>query len=509
MHINRFSLLTTAFLTGAGILVIEIMGTRLLAPFFGSGVYTWSALITITMAALALGYAFGGYLADRYANTVLLYGLILAGALWTAITPFLASQFIPNIIQSLDIRLSVILSSIVLFFPGLFLLATVGPFVIRLITNLAENAGKCSGLVFATSTIGSLLGALLTGFYLIPTLSVSRSFQLCAILLAIVSMTGLIGSAKKYLGAGLSILLFIILLPGILQKPPGTTTPKIVAQSSSYYGQIQVIDNQEERILLVDGIGQNYVYQDGAYSTQYINFISALPRIHKCHQHKKPRALVIGLGAGQIPMQYVKAGIDTDVVEIDEAVIHIARKYFGFDIPANHIHAVDGRVYLTHNTTKYDYLILDAFLADQIAWHLLSIEALSQTKNRLSDNGMLVINITSSMGGDDIASVVNTLRQIFPNIHTYVYPYASGLASHVVIASNHAIEWSLDSFEEGSLYKKQIKDFMKIDLQHLKSSLVLRDDYNPLSTLRRDMGVLWRTSMWKYLGDEDLSWLIN
>ena len=64
-QIPDWALLATVFITGACVLIIELMGTRILAPYFGSGIYTWSALIAITLAALALGYSFGGRLADR------------------------------------------------------------------------------------------------------------------------------------------------------------------------------------------------------------------------------------------------------------------------------------------------------------------------------------------------------------------------------------------------------------------------------------------------------------
>ncbi|MGD2160308.1 MAG: fused MFS/spermidine synthase, partial [Gammaproteobacteria bacterium] len=89
-HIPDWALLATVFVTGGCVLIIELMGTRILAPYFGSGIYTWSALIAITLAALALGYSFGGRLADRLPKTTMLYSLCLAAGLWTLSTPMLA-----------------------------------------------------------------------------------------------------------------------------------------------------------------------------------------------------------------------------------------------------------------------------------------------------------------------------------------------------------------------------------------------------------------------------------
>lgn len=502
-------LLITAFMTGAGILVIELMGTRLLAPFFGSGMYTWSALIAITMAALASGYASGGYLVDRYTRVGLLFILILAAAVWTAITPSLAGLIIPVIIQQFDLRTSVLLTSLVLFFPSLFLLASVSPFVIRLLTQQKEEVGMRSGHVFATSTVGSLLGALLTGFYIMPNVAVTKTFLLCAILLSLISVIGLIISGNKKSG-WVAVIAMLIMLPGIIAKKNATTNSfEIIEQASSFYGQVQVIDRYDMRVLLVDGIGQNYLLKEEDYAIPYVSFISALPQLHKNRQDKPQRALVIGLGAGQIPMRYNQSGITTDVVEIDETVIQIAAQHFGFVMPSERIHAMDGRVYLSRDNGHYDYLLLDAFLSDQIAWHLLSIEALTQAKQHLSTEGLLVINILSTLGGDDIASVHNTLQQIFPFVRTYAYPDANGMASHVLIAADYPLEWSLDGFKGDKNERRFIKRFLKTELTQLESHLILKDDYNPLTMLRQELSIHWRKSMWKYLGEENLGWLLN
>ena len=127
-----WALLLTVFITGACVLIVELMGTRILAPYFGSGIYTWSSLIAVTLAALAMGYTFGGRLADRLPRTDILYSMCLAAGLWTLLTPLLATPLLPVMILISDIRIGVILSSCILYFPNLFLLGAICPFVIRL-----------------------------------------------------------------------------------------------------------------------------------------------------------------------------------------------------------------------------------------------------------------------------------------------------------------------------------------------------------------------------------------
>ena len=189
-HIPDWALLATVFITGACVLIIELAGSRLLAPWFGSGIYTWSSLIAVTLAALALGYAFGGRLADRLPRANILFNLCLAAGLWTLSTPMLARPLLPFMIQIADIRIGVLLSSLLLYFPNLFLLGAIGPFVIRLMTRERTTVGTVSGRVFAVSTIGSLLGALATGFILIPNVGVLTIFAFCGSLLLALAIIG-------------------------------------------------------------------------------------------------------------------------------------------------------------------------------------------------------------------------------------------------------------------------------------------------------------------------------
>ena len=104
------------------------MGTRILAPYFGSGIYTWSALIAVTLAALALGYSFGGRLADRLPRADILYNLCLAAGLWTLSTPILASSLLSSLVDITDIRIALLISCCILYFPNMFLLGAVVAF---------------------------------------------------------------------------------------------------------------------------------------------------------------------------------------------------------------------------------------------------------------------------------------------------------------------------------------------------------------------------------------------
>jgi len=235
-HIPVWALLVTVFITGACILTIALMGTRILAPYFGNGIYTWSALISITLAALALGYSFGGRLADRLPRADILYNLCMAAGLWTLSTPALARPLLPVMVQIADIRIGVFLSSCILYFPNLFLLGAIVPFVVRLLRHKQDTVGSTSSLVLSVSTIGSLLGAFVTGFVLMPNYGEQAIFAFCGSLLLALAILG--NFRPKFIGYSLILISMVVsLIIFTSKKPESKRSPEILEQTPGFYGR--------------------------------------------------------------------------------------------------------------------------------------------------------------------------------------------------------------------------------------------------------------------------------
>lgn len=165
---TRFFLYGAVFFTGAVILTIEIVGTRVLAPFYGSTIYVWSSLITVTLLALALGYFFGGRLADRRPHMQRLFTVLFFSGILVLLIPSYASVAL-HATNPLGIRLGPLTASLLLFAPPIFLLGIVSPFAVKLATRSLQKLGVTAGNLYALSTIGSLAGGLFTGFYLVAT----------------------------------------------------------------------------------------------------------------------------------------------------------------------------------------------------------------------------------------------------------------------------------------------------------------------------------------------------
>ena len=500
-------LFVLVFITGACILVIEIIGTRILSPFFGSGIYTWTSLISTTLAALSLGYAIGGRIVDKYPFPAILFSICFLAGVWTVITPWLAGWMLPDLVNLPDMRIAILISSIVLFFPNLFLLGAIGPFVIRLITVSASTTGTDSGLVFAVSTTGSLLAAILSGFILMPNYGVISIFNSCGIILISVSAVGFLYS-RHYMVGALSIIVIIISAYNLsIYQADKVGELKVLHSEASFYGDIQVVESHGFKALMVDGVGQNYVTKSN-YTTPYIDFISALPMLNSTSNHID-NAVVIGAGAGELPMLLTRAGIDVDVVDINEKIFQVAKKYFDFDLSEDQIFVDDGRQFFSHTKKTYDFIVLDAFNSDLVAWHLLSKEALATAKARLSDEGLLAINITSMLGGEDVASVQATLKTVFPYVRLFQEDLDEGLISFVFTASSQPINLSIETAKLSQIQEITAKEFISAEQGDLGGSIILSDNYNPVSYQRRHVQLEWRKEMRDFLGKEQSLLLYN
>src|SRR6516165_9748938 len=166
----RLVLYSVVFLTGAIVMSFEMLGSRYLNPYFGSGIYTWAALISTVLLALTLGYFLGGYLADRTASAAVLALTVIIGSVYLLALPSFAQPVLEFVLAAIDdVRTGSLVSAItIMLFPVTFL-GMYSPFAIRLLLRSAQKSGRISGAVYGISTMGSIAGTLGTTFLLIPT----------------------------------------------------------------------------------------------------------------------------------------------------------------------------------------------------------------------------------------------------------------------------------------------------------------------------------------------------
>ena len=167
-------------------MAVELIGAKLVTPFFGNSIYVWASALGFTLLGLMAGYFLGGWLSERRPSRNLLYKVVLASGAIVALMPFTAGLIV-QATSGLELRLAVILSEIVILFPPVLLFGVVSPMNIRLITDTVEEVGNAAGRIYAISTGGGILLNFMMGLYLIPFVGVRMSAWLTAGLLIALS----------------------------------------------------------------------------------------------------------------------------------------------------------------------------------------------------------------------------------------------------------------------------------------------------------------------------------
>ncbi|MEK6248162.1 MAG: fused MFS/spermidine synthase [Planctomycetales bacterium] len=171
---SNFGFKLLVFTSGAVLMSLEISGSLVLAPHFGNSVYVWGSLISVFLIALSSGYYFGGQVADKYPSRLLLNLICLLVSLWILVTPLLADTVCEMlVITGWGSRSGPLFASTLLFLPPSMGLGMVSPLAIRLATTSIDSVGKMSGSLHALSTVGSIVGTLLTTFVMMPIIGVS------------------------------------------------------------------------------------------------------------------------------------------------------------------------------------------------------------------------------------------------------------------------------------------------------------------------------------------------
>ncbi len=193
----RRSMYALGFILGFILMGFEMLGSRYLNPYFGSGIYTWAALISVTLFALMVGYFIGGRLVDRWPSAALLGVLTLGSAASMAAIPTWIEPMVFVVMDAVgDGPWGVTAAAFFMLFPPLTLLACYSPFAVRLLLVSTTASGRQTGAVYGISTCGNILGTLITSFHLIPTMG-TRAITLAFAVLTAMCALALIGIGRR------------------------------------------------------------------------------------------------------------------------------------------------------------------------------------------------------------------------------------------------------------------------------------------------------------------------
>ena len=485
-----FMLYAVCFVAGMFVMTLEMLGFRLLAPYFGYSIYIWGSLIGIIMLALSCGYIIGGSVADRYPYPSILFGMILFAGLLTAIISFFYRSIL-LFCQNLGLIPGSIAATILLFAGPLIFLSSVSPFLIRLLAK-ENKVGTTAGRIYSLSTVGSIFGTFLASFWLIPSLGSHKTLIITVISLVLIGAGGLAFSRMKFAIFGL------ILLPVIWNFPDPPYEKNTVYVKESAYNHIEVARIGDGLCLKPQNHYCHSYYHPGRIMTRaYWDYYCLGPLIT---QNAKD-ALILGMGAGTSVRQFLHfwKDLQIDAVEIDPLIAQVATEMF--DLPRDHdnlnVIIDDARVFLqTRADKRYDIIEVDVFQgALFIPFYLATQEFFSLCSKRLKTGGMMIMNVNTLKNWNEgqvenatlFGSIGNTISEIFPSVF---YVKLKGTNVILLAFKEHMTLESLTrlmrkanagSLEMRRLLSYSLKGVRTYEIQ--ENSPILTDDHSPLDNL--------------------------
>jgi spermidine synthase len=475
----------TAAVTGAAIMIVEILGAKMLAPYIGTSHFVWTAQIGVTLLALAGGYYIGGRLVDRSPDLKRLYWAILWAAVYLC---FAVLAIEPVAYWCLRFRLAMgsLLASAFLFLVPLALLAMAGPFIVPVLSASIAGVGGNMGRLTAISTLGSVVGTALIGYVLIPLAPNSITMYGTAGALVLVVLGYFSAHRKVAVGPAIAASMIAVVLAALgfwRQGQPRFSRVEELARRNSDFGLLQVIQEKgsPRRYYLNDYLTQNTYDTEQKKSVSMFTYM--LYGLADAYTPRISNVLCIGLGVGIVPMEFARGGAKVDVVEINPAVVPLAAKYFDLEPTKLNIIYGDGRHYLNECRQSYDTISLDAFLGDSSPSHLMSREAFASMKRVLNPGGTLVINTFADLDrGEDFfaASLSKTLASVFRSVRIH-----SGREGNTMFVASDRIDLApLREFDFGRVHPAVIgrvrEAYSGLSETDPARGILLTDDFNPV-----------------------------
>ena len=396
--------------SGASTMILELAGSRLVAPYFGTSLIVWTALIGIIMTSLCLGNWLGGNIADKRPEAKLLGRILMFAAVIVALTSF-ASNWILTELQNLRLNLYVssVYAAVSIFAPSSLLLGMVSPFVARLAMQDVKSSGAVVGRLSALNSAGSIIGTFLGGFVLISLLPSAVILMLVASIVAVLSVLIYTGAWRKIIA---SVVFLAICAEGVYVKICGLPFSPVWEEINTDYNHISIAESIDRRngrrvrIMITD--------PDAAQSLMYLDnpseLVSDYTKFYDLAFRYKPdikRVLMLGGGGYCVPKHILSEyeGVSVDVVELDPGITQAARDYFYLeDNPNLAIFHEDARTFLNRafyeKAEQYDAIFMDTFnSATVIPFQLATVEAGSRLRSLLKPDGVLVVNIIASVYG--------------------------------------------------------------------------------------------------------------
>ncbi|CAL9334203.1 hypothetical protein SUDANB126_00142 [Streptomyces sp. enrichment culture] len=473
------------FGASAAVLVVEIVALRLLAPYLGLTLETSTMVIGIALTAIALGSWLGGRIADQVDPRRLLGPSLGVSGAVVALTPAVlrtTAEWAPALL--------LLIASLTILVPGA-LLSAVTPIVTKLrLTSLAET-GTVVGRLSGVGTVGAIFGTVLTGFVLVSRLPVS------GILIGLGTLL-VVGAAlvewRTRGWSGTPALTLVVVAGGL-----ATVAAPGACDAETRYHCARVVadpDRDSGRTLLLDGVRHSYVDVDDPTFLEFTYVRAIAAAVDAAFPEGEPLAAHHLGGGGLTFPRYLAAtrpGTRSLVSEIDSGVVRIDRDRLGLNSQAGiDVRVEDGRLGLRRlDAGSRDLVVGDAFGGVSVPWHLTTVEAMTDVRRVLDEDGLYVANLIDHGGLAFARAEAATLRKTFEHVALLGEPADIGLdptaapegGNLVLLASDRsvdlrAIREALDARRTG--WKVTAGDGLT---SWIGDARPLTDDYAPVDQL--------------------------
>ena len=481
------------FITEAICMILELVASRVLSPVFGNSNIVWTSVIGIILFSSSIGNYLGGKIADKHDNKDLLEIIYLISGVLVIMIPFTKNTILEIFSYISSIKIGAVLATSVLFLPSSIVLGMIIPIILKIKLIDIDTVGNVSGRIYSISTIGGIFGTFLGGFILVPNMGViSLTFLLSAILfiLSIIS-----NKFEKKFSFSLFFSIFCLLFILIYMIYNNNIEKKILSNKigisysiDTEYGNATMtnreLNGEPVRMLSIDGGFESGTFLEKDKRNELVfDYLKKYDLMFKSDNQIENIAMIGG--AGYCYPKYVishYSKINMDVIEIDDKITEIAKKYYYLDDALNEYNKKserlklineDGRIYFNKNEKKYDAILNDAFSGLVPVRSLTTLENINNIKNSLKEGGLYLNNIIGAIDGENsrfIKAEVNTIGKIFNNV--YVIPVVTKdentTQNFMVIATDKEVKFDED---------------ITVDLKISDDEIVFTDDYCPTEYL--------------------------
>jgi predicted membrane-bound spermidine synthase len=502
------TLLTIAFIEGAAVMAAELLSAKMLAPFFGTTIYAWAAVLAITLFALAAGYYAGGFFTTRYSSIrILRVILILSGflLLWMPVV----SQWVMSGLMHIALIPGLVISLMTFVFPPVFLFGMVSPVIVHTLVNHVDKTGSTAGKVYAISTMGGVINTLLLGFWIMPQFGIRGPAFVYGVMVLLLPLLLIRGKVKPLPVITILLLAIITLSAQLGEGKSQSQRFSVLYASEGILGQVKVVDIKglvlngkpmEPRGLIVNNTWQTLFNRtDQENLLDYVYFIK--PMLSK-FQGEKGNAMLVGLGGGMLAREMHRTGLTVEVVEIDARLKMLARRYFSLD-PEIEVVIDDGRHFINQTEKKYRLVILDAFLGENAPWHLLTKECFSTIQSKLEPDGVLIIEFfghTKGELGRPARSVLATLRHLGFDVQMVATRKEEAPDRNLIFVASME-EFSFDQLVYGeNPYALEpisnLNDYLvTVPEQEMQDALLLHDNLPAMELMLGKPSLQWRNDL--------------